>query len=192
MTLSSNKRTVTTSSNKRTVTTLFSDPLCPLCHRTRIVLAEKNISVDIIDIDPDNLPEDLVQLNPYNSVPTLVDRDLTLYESKVIMEYFDERFPHPPLMPVDPISRARIRLMLYRVDQEWYRLLGNVPRSNITPLLDCALAPLLWRLPALGIELPPQAKLVEEYATRIFSRDSFQRSLSNAEREIRLEATGFI
>jgi RNA polymerase-associated protein len=184
-------------------------------------LAEKNISVDIIDIDPDNLPEDLVQLNPYNSVPTLVDRDLTLYESKVIMEYFDERFPHPPLMPVDPISRARIRLMLYRVDQEWYRLLGNVPRSNITPkmrkmliedltvlspvfekapffmneefsLLDCALAPLLWRLPALGIELPPQAKLVEEYATRIFSRDSFQRSLSNAEREIRLEATGFI
>jgi RNA polymerase-associated protein len=210
---------MTLSSNKRTVTTLFSDPLCPFCHRTRIVVAEKNIAADIIDIDPDNLPEDLIQLNPYNSVPTLVDRDLTLYESKVIMEYFDERFPHPPLMPVDPISRARIRLMLYRIDQEWYRLLENTPRSGIPPkvrkiliedltvlspafektpffmneefsLLDCALAPLLWRLPALEIKLPPQAKLVEDYAKRIFSRDSFQRSLSNAEREIRSETTG--
>jgi RNA polymerase-associated protein len=212
---------MTLSSNKRTATTLFSDPLCPLCHRTRIVVAEKNIAVDIINVDPDNLPEDLIQLNPYNSVPTLVDRDLALYESKVIMEYFDERFPHPPLMPVDPISRARIRLMLYRVDQEWYRLLGNAPRSNIPPkvrkmliedltvlspafektpffmneefsLLDAALAPLLWRLPILEIKLPYQAKLVEDYANRIFSRDSFQRSLSNAEREIRLEATGII
>lgn len=192
-----------------------------VCHRARIVVAEKNIPVDIIDVDPNNLPEDLIQLNPYNSVPTLVDRDLTLYESKVIMEYFDERFPHPPLMPVDPISRARIRLMLYRVDQEWYRLLGNAPRSNIsskvrktliedltilspvfgkTPffmseefsLLDAALAPLLWRLPMLEIKLPSQAKLVEDYANRIFSRDSFQRSLSNAERKIRSEATGII
>ncbi|QBQ53895.1 glutathione S-transferase N-terminal domain-containing protein [Nitrosococcus wardiae] len=206
------------SPSKRSITTLYSDPLCPLCHRTRIVVAEKNISTDIIDIDPDRLPEDLVQLNPYNSTPTLVDRDLVLYESQVIMEYFDERFPHPPLMPVDPISRARIRLMLYRIDREWYRLLGNTPRSSIGPkarkmliedltvlspafektpffmneefsLLDCALAPLLWRLPALDVKLPPQAKLVEEYANRIFSRDSFQKSLSNAEREIRAKNT---
>ncbi|ADE16875.1 Glutathione S-transferase domain protein [Nitrosococcus halophilus Nc 4] len=209
------------SPSKRSVTILYSDPLCPRCHRTRIVVAEKNISTDIIDVEPDHLPEDLVQLNPYNSTPTLVDRDLVLYESKVIMEYFDERFPHPPLMPVDPISRARIRLMLYRIDQEWYRLLGNAPRSSITPkvrkmliedltvltpvfektpffmneefsLLDCTLAPLLWRLPALDIKLPPQAKLIEEYANRVFARDSFQKSLSNAEREIQAKTTSSI
>lgn len=209
---------MTLSANKRTVITLFSDPLCPFCHRTRIVAAEKNISADIIDIDPNNLSESLIQLNPYNSVPTLIDRDLVLYESKVIMEYFDERFPHPPLMPADPISRARIRLMLYRIDHEWYRLLGDTPRSVISPktrkilikdltilspafektpffmneefsLLDCVLAPLLWRLPALEIKLSPQ---VQEYSNRIFSRDSFQRSLSNAEREIRSEAASSI
>ncbi|EDZ66242.1 Glutathione S-transferase, N-terminal domain protein [Nitrosococcus oceani AFC27] len=194
--------------------------MCPFCHRTRIVVAEKNISAEIIDIDPANLPEDLVRLNPHNSAPTLVARDLILYDSKVIMEYFDERFPHPPLMPVDPISRARIRLMFYRIDQDWYRLLGGTKthRSNIssktrkmliedltilsptfekTPffmneefsLLDCALAPLLWRLLALEAELPPQAKLVEDYANRMFARDSFQQSLSAAERAMRTKAT---
>ncbi|ABA56825.1 Glutathione S-transferase-like protein [Nitrosococcus oceani ATCC 19707] len=208
------------SPGKRSVTALFSDPLCPFCHRTRIVVAEKNISAEIIDIDPANLPEDLVRLNPHNSAPTLVARDLILYDSKVIMEYFDERFPHPPLMPVDPISRARIRLMFYRIDQDWYRLLGGTKthRSNIssktrkmliedltilsptfekTPffmneefsLLDCALAPLLWRLLALEAELPPQAKLVEDYANRMFARDSFQQSLSAAERAMRTKAT---
>jgi stringent starvation protein A len=207
------------SPNKRSGTILFSDPLCSFCHRARIVAAEKNIAVDIVDIDPDNLPEDLVQLNPYNSVPTLIDRDLVLYGANIIMEYFDERFPHPPLMPVDPISRARIRLTLYRIDQQWYRLLNHTNFSGLstktrkllvedltvlgpvfekTPffmneefsLLDCALAPLLWRLPLLEIKLPPTAKPVEDYAQRIFARDAFQRSLSHAEREIRAKITG--
>lgn len=103
--------------------TLFSNPACPFSHRVRVVLCEKDISVEIESVDPDNLPEDLLFLNPYSSVPTLLDRDLVLYDSRVISEYLDERFPHPPLMPVDPVSRARSRLALYRVENDWYSLL---------------------------------------------------------------------
>jgi len=94
--------------NRRSVMTLFSDPSCIQSHRTRIVLSEKDITADVVQIDQNNKPEDLSELNPYNSVPTLVDRDLVLYDSRVIMEYFDERFPHPPLMPVDPVSRSKL------------------------------------------------------------------------------------
>jgi RNA polymerase-associated protein len=115
--------------NRRSVMTLFSDPSCPHSHRTRIVIAEKDITVDVIHIDPDNKPEDLSDLNPYNSVPTLVDRDLVLYDSRVIMEYLDERFPHPPLMPVDPVSRARSRLALYHVERDWYGLVADLTGS---------------------------------------------------------------
>jgi stringent starvation protein A len=93
--------------------TLFSAPNDPWSHRTRIVLAEKGISIDIVSVEPGKLPEDLLDLNPYHSVPTLVDRDLVLYDSRVIIEYLDERFPHPPLMPVDPVTRAQFRLALY-------------------------------------------------------------------------------
>jgi RNA polymerase-associated protein len=100
--------------------TLFSAPNDAWSHRTRIVIAEKGIPVDIIDVEPGRLPEDLLDLNPYHSVPTLVDRDLVLYDSRVIMEYVDERFPHPALMPVDPVSRAQARLMLHRLERDWY------------------------------------------------------------------------
>ena len=91
-------------------------------HRARIVLAEKGIVIDIVSVQNDELPEDLLDLNPYHSTPTLLDRDLVLYDSRVIMEYIDERFPHPPLMPVDPVSRAQVRLALYRVEKDWYTL----------------------------------------------------------------------
>lgn len=117
---------MTLAANRRSVMTLFSAQDCAQCHRTRIVMAEKDITVDIIDIDPDNKPEELLDLNPYNNVPTLVDRDLVLYEPRIIMEYLDERFPHPPLMPVDPVSRARSRLALYRVEKDWYSLLEDL------------------------------------------------------------------
>ena len=109
--------------NRRSVMTLFSDPVSVYSHQVRIVLAEKGITVDIVNIDPDDLPEDLIDLNPYNSAPTLVDRDLVLYNAQVIMEYLDERFPHPPLMPVDPVSRARTRLAQYRIAHDWFRVL---------------------------------------------------------------------
>ncbi|MEJ2059669.1 MAG: glutathione S-transferase N-terminal domain-containing protein [Gammaproteobacteria bacterium] len=202
--------------NRRSVMTLFSDPLSAESHRARIVLAEKDITADVIDIDPDNKPEDLVELNPYNTVPTLVDRDLVLYETRVIMEYLDERFPHPPLMPVDPVSRARARLALYRVERDWYGMLDEMDKadarqmpqlrkimkesllssvdvfrakpfflSDELTLVDCTIAPVLWRLPHYNIDLPPQAKSIEEYADRLFKRRSFQISLSEAEREMR-------
>ncbi len=106
--------------------TLFSKADDVWSHRTRIVLAEKSIHVEAIDVSEGNLPEDLLDLNPYHSVPTLVDRDLVLYDSRVIMEYLDERFPHPPLMPVDPVARAQFRLALFRIERDWYSLIPQI------------------------------------------------------------------
>ena len=97
-------------STRRSVMTLFSDPNSIYSHRVRVVLAEKNISVEIVETDPLDLPEDVTEVNPYGSLPTLLDRELALYDSRIIMEYLDERFPHPPLLPVDPVSRANSRL----------------------------------------------------------------------------------
>jgi len=116
--------------NKRSVMTLYSGSNDPYSHRARIVLAEKNVTYEVNEVEPGNLPEDLIDLNPYNSVPTLIDRDLVLYDSRVVMEYLDERFPHPPLMPVDPVSRARSRLMLHRIDHDWYSLLEDLIGDN--------------------------------------------------------------
>ena len=106
--------------------TLFSAPDDPWSHRTRIVIAEKAIEIDVVDVDPAKYPEDLLDLNPYHTTPTLIDRDLVLYDSRVIMEYLDERFPHPPLMPVDPVSRARARLALYQIEHDWYDLARKI------------------------------------------------------------------
>ncbi|MCF6282535.1 MAG: stringent starvation protein A [Candidatus Polarisedimenticolaceae bacterium] len=204
-------------SNKRPVMTMYSDAQNAYSHRVRVVLAEKNITVDIVDVDPLNIPDDLMDLNPYGTLPTLVDRDLTLFESRIIMEYLDERFPHPPLLPVDPVSRAKARLFLHRVDKDWYSLADTILSGRKDPaararkelreslittapvfdakpyfmsdeftLVDCSLAPLLWRLPSLGIDLPmPAKKILHDYAERMFERESFQQSLSEVERELR-------
>ncbi len=204
--------------NKRSVMTLYSGSLDMESHRTRIVLAEKGVLVDVIEIDRHDEIEDLYDLNPYNSVPTLVDRELVLYESRIIMEYLDERFPHPPLLPVYPVARAKSRLMMYRVDRDWYKLanviqssseaeaekarqdlteslLAVAPIVSETPyflsdefsLIDCCIAPILWRLPELDIHLPKQAQPILDYAERVFDRDSFQASLTESERELRLD-----
>jgi len=106
--------------------TLFSKATDPWSHRTRLVLAEKSISVEVIDVEEGRLPEDLLDLNPYHSVPTLVDRDLVLYDSRVIIEYLDERLPYPPLMPVDPVARAQFRLALFRIERDWYSLAAQI------------------------------------------------------------------
>jgi len=180
------------------------------------VLAEKGITVEIIDVDINHKPEDMNDLNPYNTVPTLVDRELVLYDPNTIMEYLDERLPHPPLMPVDPVSRARTRLALFRIVNDWYELVpalesrgektsGKARKqlsdsltssaevfaakpfflSDEFSLVDATVLPILWRLPRYRIELPRQAKPVLEYAERMFARESFQASLSEAEREMR-------
>ncbi len=201
--------------NRRSVMTLFSSSSNLHSHMVRIVLAEKGINFEIQDVNPDNTPEDLRDLNPYNEVPTLVDRDLVLFEPQVIMEYLDERFPHPPLMPVDPVSRARNRLMLSRIQRDWLTLVVTIeaggkaaekvrkelrdslsavaPVFEQTPffmsdefsLVDCATAALLWRLPLYGIDLPKQAKPLEDYAAKLFKREGFQASLSELEHEMR-------
>ena len=197
----------------------YSDGNDHYSQRVRLVLAEKGVAVDIIDVDPNNMPEDLAGLNPYNSLPTLVDRDLVLYESTVIMEYLDERFPHPPLLPVYPVAHAQSRLFIHRIQRDWCAavdlivagkskepaiekarkelresLISIAPIFSEKPyfmsdeftLVDCCVAPILWRLPAMGIELPPkQAKPVIEYMDRIFDRDAFQASLSEAEMDMR-------
>lgn len=117
-------------SSRRSIMTLFSGPTDPWSHRTRIVLAEKGIALEIVSVEPGRFPEDLLDLNPYHSVPTLVDRDLVLYDSRVICEYLDERFPHPPLMPIDPVTRAQFRLALYRIERDWYGLVSQIDRET--------------------------------------------------------------
>lgn len=202
---------------KRSSMTFFSDPASHYSHRVRIVLAEKGVAVEIKDVDPDNIPAELTDLNPYNGLPTLVDRELVLYEPNVMMEYLDERFPHPPLLPVYPVARAESRLYIYRIQKDWCELADEIiaakskdavtrarkelreslistsPIFDEKPyfmseeftLVDCCLAPLLWRLPALGIEISEkQGKHLLQYMQRVFDRESFQVSLSETEREM--------
>ena len=109
--------------------TLFSAPDEPASHRTRIVLAEKDVEIEVVSVTPGRFPDDLLDLNPDHTLPTLVDRDLVLYDSRIIIEYLDERFPHPPLMPVDPVSRAQFRLALYRIERDWYTLVRQIDQE---------------------------------------------------------------
>lgn len=202
--------------NKRSVMTLFSASDDMFSHQVRIVLAEKGVTVDILQVTPDNIPEDLYEVNPYGSLPTLIDRELALYQADIIMEYLDERFPHPPLMPVYPVARGQARLMMYRIKHDWYSLADKILQGgsdaanarqelregllSIAPLfseapffmseefglVDCYMAALLWRLPLFGIELSgPGSKALKSYMNRIFERDAFEASLTEAEREIR-------
>ncbi len=203
--------------NRRSVMTLFSGATDPWSHRTRLVLSEKGINIDFIDVDKGDLPEDLFDLNPYNSIPTLVDRELVLYDSRVIIEYLDERFPHPPLMPVDPVTRAQFRLALYRIERDWYSVVEDILKggdrksmvrackvlqdsivssveiftskrfflSDEFSLVDCTIAPILWRLPILNVKLPTQAGKILEYMDNVFARQSFRDSLTELEEEMR-------
>ena len=204
---------------KRSSMTFYSDNQSHYSHRVRIVLAEKGVTVDIIEVDPANPPAAMAELNPYNSLPTLLDRELVLFESKVMMEYLDERFPHPPLLPVYPVARAESRLYIYRIERDWCDLVDVILNAKekaaerarkelresliaIAPifaekpyfmneeftLVDCCLAPILWRLPMLGIDFPQnkQTKSLIAYMENIFAREAFQASLSEEEQEMRL------
>ena len=195
---------------------LFSGPLCLYGHACRIVMQEKIAECDFRYLGEEDIEQELAELNPYGESPTLVDRDLVLYGAVVINEYLDERLPHPPLMPIDPVGRGRARLLISRLQRDWLDDLqrrlavgqkldqksrkilwdGLLAMSQVfasqeyllgndLTLVDCYVAPLLWRLPSLGINLPKQGKSLEDYGKRLFERRSFQDSLSEAERELR-------
>lgn len=200
---------MTSAANKRSIMTLFSNSEDIYCHQVRIVLAEKGVAYETEEINPNSVSEDLMELNPYGTLPTLVDRDLVLFNSRIIMEYLDERFPHPPLMPVYPVLRGKSRLLMLRIEQDWYSLLAKAEKSdendreialkqlkeellavspifNQTPyfmseeftLVDCYIAPLLWRMQQLGVEFTGAgSKAIRNYLERVSQRDSFKQSV---------------
>ncbi|TPW12928.1 MAG: RNA polymerase-associated protein [Halothiobacillaceae bacterium] len=192
---------------------LYTSTSDPSSHRVRFFMAEKSVTADVIEVvEGESYPEDLIELSPYGSLPTLVDRELVVYHAPIIMEYLDERYPHPPLMPVDPVARARCRLCLYRIERDWYSLIGDLEghdqarrdnsrkilrdslisispifqqkpffMSNEFSIVDCYVAPILWRLRKYCIELPPQTRPLLEYIARICARRAFVVSLTEAE-----------
>jgi RNA polymerase-associated protein len=202
--------------NRRSQMTLFALLNDAQSHRVRLVLEEKGISnVEIVELKQGETCEDLIHLNPYGTLPTLVDRDLVLYEPRIIMEYLDERFPHPPLMPVDPVSRAKFRLALYRIEQDIYsplpamengtaaesrkarkelrdRLLAAVDIFTAKPyflsdeysLVDCTLAPVVWRLEHYGIDLPKSGAPILKYAKRLHDRRLQRRGMNDADADL--------
>ena len=209
---------MTNVSNRRSMMGLFSGNTCIRSHQVRFVLREKGITTDIQNVDGKKIPEDLIALNPYASIPTLTDRELVIYDSGVIIEYLDERYPHPPLMPVSPVDRAKIRLALVSLEADIVSIaieldaaLGsrneNSLRKKLKSMLnasldlfssnkyflndeltviDCVLAPILWRLEYFGISLGKEQKAITDYMERVFSRETFQNSLSEDEEEMHL------
>lgn len=203
------------SARSRSVLTLYSTADDIQCHRTRLVLAAKGVSYERVQVDPSKPPEDLLDLNPYGTTPTLVDRDLTLYGTSVVCEYLDERYPHPPLMPIDPLSRARLRLATLRIELDWLpevdtiraggrpadaarkrlreHLLASLPlfkasKFFLNPemsLADCLVAPVVWRLPWLGVELGREGKPILDYGERLFHSQGFARSMTAEEKAMR-------
>ena len=208
---------MTSVANRRSMMGLYSGNTCLRSHQVRIVLAEKGILTEINNIDGSDVPEDLMALNPYVSLPTLIDRELILYDSRVIVEYLDERYPHPPLMPVSPVDRAKLRLGLTTLERDIVEpavsldlVLGtrveNSHRKKLKSLLisssdlfgvqefflsddftivDCVIAPILWRLDLFGIELSDDQKSISNYMSTIFARDAFKDSMTEDEEEMR-------
>jgi RNA polymerase-associated protein len=189
--------------------TLYSDPQCPNSHRTRIVLAEKDLPIEIIEIDPKELPEYFSEINPYGTLPTVIDREVVFFESSVINEYLDERYPHPPLKPGSPATRAQMRLAVLRIETELYPLYFSLLRvkkksepirklrayldildeylakeeffiGEQYTLADVSMAPILWRLRPYNIDLAKWSNL-KRYADRLFERPAFERALSEHE-----------
>ena len=208
---------MTSVANRRSMMELYSGNTCIRSHQVRFVLAEKGILTEINNVDGSVVPEDLMALNPYVSLPTLIDRELILYDSRVIVEYLDERYPHPPLMPVSPVERAKLRLGLATIERDFVEpavaldlvlgtrvenahrkklkslltssadLFGIKPffLSDVFTIVDCVIAPILWRLDVFGIELSGNQKSIYSYMERVFSRVAFKESMTEDEEEMR-------
>jgi RNA polymerase-associated protein len=199
-------------------TVLYSAPNSLESHAIRFIASEKDLECDVMHTEFEDMPEELIAYNPTETMPTLFDRELILYDMAVIMEYLDERFPFPPMLPIDPIDKAEKRTLIYRFTRakdNWYQLVDDVLNGTkkvadnsrkiltnnlieLVPLfeykpffksdtlgaVDAAIAPVLWRLKAMNIELPASASAVNDYANRIFAVESFQESLTDAEKEM--------
>ena len=200
---------------------LYSDRDKHYSHRVRIVLAEKDITCEIREFDTEDVSDEILAMSNTHQLPILVDRDLNLSDTGVIMEYLDERFPHPPLLPVYPVSRASCRELMLRIDREWCPLVDQILNSRMTKkkemqvkeelvqqlatisptfkefaffmnedftLVDCYLAPILWRLPSMGINLPynKHLKPLLDYQAKLFDRPGFNDSLTTIERDLKV------
>lgn len=194
--------------------TLFSDPSDFNSHRVRVVAKEKDIVIDIKEVDPNHIPEDVLLASPYGTLPALVERDVKLYDPLVIIEFLDERYPYPPLMPVDPAYRAQARQTLNYIRREWEPSIYTIVQGEkgidkarkhlrdefikLTPVfqhkpyfmsdeytvLDITLSVIFWRINQLGIDLPKSHKGLYEYAKRMYERESFRDSLTDLELEM--------
>ena len=206
---------MTQSAYSRTMPILYSGARDVQSHRIRLVLAAKGVRHERVIVEPTNLPEQLLSLNPDGDLPTLVDRDLTLYDPSVLCDYLDERYPHPALMPVDPLSRARLRLTAVRIERDWLSEVKRIETHNSTAalarkrlrkrllaaqplfrasrfflneemsLLDCLVAPIIWRLPSLGIDMERDGKSSIHYGERLFHTQGYTRSLTPEEKAMR-------
>jgi len=188
---------------------LYSDPVSPDSHRTRIVLAEKELPSEIIDVEDDESSKALQDVNPVGKLPTLEDRSTILFEASVVNEYLDERYPHPPLKPGSPAERAQMRLAVMRIEQELFPIYEELEKAEdktegrkkigdylnaldtylarqeyfvgeCYTLADVSLAPILWRLSPMGVDTAKWPHL-EAYMDRLFERPAFERSLSEHE-----------
>ena len=209
---------MTSVSNRRSMMGLYSGNICIRSHQVRFVLSEKGIVTKIDNFDGKKIPEDLIALNPFATLPTLIDRELVLYDSRVIIEYIDERYPYPPLMPVSPVDRAKIRLALASLESdivfpaiEFDNSIGTRTENSMRKklrsalnasadlfsvnkhflnddftIIDCVLAPILWRLEYFGINLTNDHKHMKDYMERVFTREAFQHSLTEDEEEMHL------
>lgn len=196
--------------------TLFTGEDDLLSHRVRMVLAWKNVTHERVVVDPADPPEELRQINPYHSIPTIAERSVVLYAPCVVTEYLDERYPHPPMLPIDPLARARLRLTTLRMEHDWVPKIyaiqhgdeeqASIARKQLESLVassvplfraskyflnpelslaDALVAPILWRLESLGVELPQNSKPVVDYMTKVFKLPAWEKSMTEQEIKLR-------
>ncbi len=193
---------------------LYSDPRSPDSHRTRIVLEEKELPVTLVEVEADEIPKELMEINPYGQLPTVVDRDIVFFDAMIVNEYLDERYPHPPLKPGSPAERAQMRLAVKQIENELYPIHAELSESRrkkaatakVTEYLtaldaymsrqewfigdqyslaDITIAPILYRLSATNVVDTSKMPHLEAYMDRLFERPAFERSLSEFEQMLR-------